>query len=118
MIRSVKMHQLGKSFVESVLDVRKRNIEDGKTSAPGESMEFPAQGLRFAFELVAGTDIFFIPREQFAKETPEQGYEGWWYQVWSVIWCKECRRCGVRKESTGFAQKEWKKKQPRVLSVS
>jgi hypothetical protein len=37
------MHQLGKRFVESVLDVRRRNTADGKAAAPGESMEFLAQ---------------------------------------------------------------------------
>ncbi len=42
-IRSVNMQQLVKSFVESVLDVRRRDKPDGKTAAPGESLEFLAQ---------------------------------------------------------------------------
>ena len=71
-------------------------------------------GLQVALERAAGagTDIFIIPREHFAEETPEQGDEGWWYKVRSVMWWRECRRCVARKESTGFAQKGWNKKQP------
>jgi len=37
--------------------------------------------------------------------------EGWWYQVRSVIWCRGCRKCRVRKEQGGFTSKEWNKKQ-------
>ena len=78
------------NFVE-----RKRHTDDGKSAAPGESLEFLAQirgwqseerkqrkvqllqlndiGLRVAL----GQDVFFIPKAHFAKETPEQGDEGW-----------------------------------------
>ena len=53
------------------------------------------------------------PEGTLPQETPKQGeLEGWWYPVWSVILCRECWRCDVRKESTGFPPKEWKKKQP------
>ena len=129
------MQQLGESFVKSVLDVRRRNDEECKTAAfQGKVTGIPSAnsgwqsedwkrrkaqmlqmndiGLRGALERAAGTDIFIIPREHFAGETLEQRGEGWWYKVRSVIWCRECRRCGVRKESSGFAQKEWNKKQP------
>ena len=37
--------------------------------------------------------------------------DGWWYQVRSVIWCRACRKCRVRKEQGGFTCKEWNKKQ-------
>ena len=37
--------------------------------------------------------------------------EGWWYQVRSVIRCRECRQCNVRKESAGFPLNEGRKKQ-------
>jgi hypothetical protein len=89
--------------VERVVDVRRRHTANGKTVAPGESLEFLAQirgwhsedrnqrrarmlqlndiGLRAALEQAAGTDVFFIPKEHFAKETPEQGDEGWWYRA-------------------------------------
>jgi hypothetical protein len=60
----------------------------------------------------AGTDVFLIPKAHFAKETLEQGDEGWWYQVRSVFRCRECRKCNVRKESTGFPPNEWRKEQP------
>jgi len=40
-IRSVNMHHLGVNFVDRVLDVRRRHIDDGKAAAaPGESLEF------------------------------------------------------------------------------
>jgi hypothetical protein len=42
-VRSVNMHQLGKIFVERVLDVRRRHSEGSETVAPGESLEFLAQ---------------------------------------------------------------------------
>jgi hypothetical protein len=133
-IRSVNMHQLGVNFVERVLDVRRRHTDGGKAAAPGESLEFIAQirglqseerkkrkaqllqlndiGLRVALGHAIRTDVFFIPKAHFAKETPEQGDEGWWYQVRSVIRCRECRQCNVRKESAGFLLNEWRKKQP------
>jgi hypothetical protein len=37
--------------------------------------------------------------------------DGWWYRVRSVIWCRACRKCRVRKEQAGFTLKEWNKKQ-------
>ncbi len=59
----------------------------------------------------AGTDIFFIPEIHFAGETPELDDEGWWYQVRAVIWCRESRKCRVRKEQEGFQRNEWNKEQ-------
>ena len=38
-------------------------------------------GLRVALGHAVRTDVFFIPKAHFAKEAPEQGDEGWWYQV-------------------------------------
>ena len=38
----VNMHRLGESFVEKVIDVRRRVTADGKAAAPGESLEFLA----------------------------------------------------------------------------
>ena len=55
----------------------------------------------------AGADIFFIPEIHFAGETPELDDEGWWYQVRVVIWCRECRKCRVRKEQEGFQRNDW-----------
>ena len=40
---NVNMHQLGVTFVESVLDVQRRNTDDDKTVAQSESLEFLAQ---------------------------------------------------------------------------
>ena len=39
---TVNMHRLGESFVEKVVDVRRRVTVDGKATAPGESLEFLA----------------------------------------------------------------------------
>ena len=36
----VNMHRLGESFVEKVINVRRRVTTDGKAAAPGESLEF------------------------------------------------------------------------------
>ncbi len=58
-------------------------------------------GLRVALGHAIGTNVFFIPKAHFAKEIPEQGDEGWWYQVRSVMMmflqkqkidlrCREC----------------------------
>ena len=63
-------------------------------------------GLRVALTGAAGTDIFFIPEVHFGGQTPEQDDEGW-YQVRSFIWCRECRKCGVRKEQAEFERNEW-----------
>ena len=41
-IRSDNMHQLGVNFVERVLDVRRRQTDDGKAAPPGESLKFLA----------------------------------------------------------------------------
>ena len=74
-------------------------------------------GLRVALENAAGTDIFFIPEVHFAQETPGlEDDEGWWYQVRSVIWCRECRKCGVRKEREGFEENEWTKARPAICT--
>ena len=68
-------------------------------------------------EKAAGTDIFFIPEVHFAQETPGlEDDEGWWYQVRSVIWCRECRKCGVRKEREGFEENEWTKARPAICT--
>jgi hypothetical protein len=61
----------------------------------------------------------FIPKTHFAKETPEQGVERWWYQVRSVIRCRGCRKCNVRKERTGFPLNKWGQSSlPHALSAS
>ena len=134
----VNMHRLGESFVEKVSDVRRRSTVDGKAAAPGESLEFLAHirgwqsearkqrgyqllqlndiGLRVALTRAAGADILFIPEVHFARQTPELDDEEWWYQVRSVIWCRECRECGVRKEQKEFRQSEWNKKQPAICA--
>jgi hypothetical protein len=62
-----------------------------------------------------GTDVFFIAKAHFAKETQEQGDEGLWYQVGSVIRGMECRKCNVRKEITGFPLNERRKTFPGCL---
>ena len=128
------MHKLGEIFVEKVGDVRRRATVNSQAAAPGESMEFLAHirgwqsearkqrrdkllqlnsdiGLRVAFTEAAGADIFFIPEIHFAGETPELDDEWWWYQVRAVIWCRECRKCRVRKEQEGFQRNEWNKEQ-------
>jgi len=69
-------------------------------------------GLRVALENATEKDIFFIPEVHFAGEKPMLADDdGWWYQVRSVIWCRACRKCRVRKEQGGFTCKEWNKKQ-------
>jgi hypothetical protein len=128
------MHKLGESFVEKVSDVRRRATVDGQAAAPGESLEFLVHirgwqsearkqrrdkllqlnsdiGPWVALTGAAGADIFFIPEIHFAGETPELDDEGWWYQVRAVIWCRECRKCRVRKEQEGFQGNEWNKEQ-------
>jgi len=120
-VTSVNMHRLGESFVEKVSDVRRRATVDSKVAAPGESLEFLALirgwqlevrgkrreqllllndiGLRVALENAAEKDTFFIPEVHFAGEKPMLADDdGWWYQVRSVIWCRACRKCRVRKE--------------------
>ena len=133
------MHQLGESFVEKVSDVRRRATVDGQAAASGESLEFLAHirgwqsearkqrrdkllqlnsdiGLRVALTGAAGADIFFILEIHFAGETPELDDEGWWCQVRSVIWCRECRKCRVRKEQEGFQRNEWNKEKPTICA--
>jgi len=92
--RSEALNQLGVSFVESVLDVRRRNTKDGKTAAPEESLKFLAQirgwqledwkkrksqlqqlndiGLQ-SLERTAGTDVFLIPKEHFRRKHLSKG---------------------------------------------
>jgi hypothetical protein len=131
----VNMHRLGESFVEKVIDVRRPVTADGKAAAPGESLEFLVLiqgwqsearrerreqllrlndiGLKVALEHAQVKDIFFIPEVHFAEEKPMLADDdGWWYQVQSVIWCRTCRKCRVRKESEGFTRKEWCKERP------
>jgi hypothetical protein len=48
-----------------------------------------------------------------------QGDERWWYQLRSVIRCREWRKCNVQRESTGFPTNEWQNSNlPHALSVS
>ena len=117
----VNMHRLGESFVEKVIDLRRRVTADSKAAAPGESLEFLALiqgwqsearrerreqllrlndvGLRVALEHAKVKDIFFIPEVHYAEEKPMLADDdGWWYQVRSVIWCRACRKCRVLKE--------------------
>jgi hypothetical protein len=141
-VTSVNMHRLGESFVEKVSDVRRRVTVDGKAADPGESLEFLALiqgwqsevrgkrreqlrrlndiGLRVALENATEKDIFFIPEVHFAEEKPMLADDdGWWYQVRSVIWCRTCRKCRIRKEQKGFTRKEWHKNdRPPALSVT
>ena len=135
-------HRLGESFVEKVSDVRRRVTVDGKAAAPGESLEFLALiqgwqsearrerreqllrlndiGLKVALEHAKVKDVLFIPEVHFAEEKPMLADDdGWWYQVRSVIWCRTCRKCRVRKEQKGFTRKEWHKNdRPPALSVT
>jgi hypothetical protein len=135
---SVNMHKLGESFVEKVSGVRRRATADGQAATPGESLEFLAHirgwqsearrqrrdklmhlndiGLRVALTGAAEADIFFIPEIHFAGETPELDDNGWWYQVRAVIWCRECRKCRVRKEQEGFQKNEWNKEHLAICS--
>jgi hypothetical protein len=126
---------LGESFVEKVIDVRRRVTTDGKAAAPGESLEFLALiqgwqsearrerreqllrlndiGLKVALEHAKVKDVFFIPEVHFAEEKPMLADDdGWWYQVRSVIWCRTCRKCRVRKEPKEFTRKEWRNERP------
>ena len=103
-VTTVNMHRLGESFVEKVIDVRRRVTADGKATAPGESLEFLALiqgwqsedrrerrerllrlndiGLRAALEHAQVRDVFFIPEVHFAEEKPMLADDdGWWYQV-------------------------------------
>jgi len=69
-------------------------------------------GLRVTLEHAKVKDIFFIPEVHYAEEKPMLADDdGWWYQVRSVIWCRACRKCRVRKEPEGFTCKEWNQKQ-------
>jgi len=118
-VTTVNMHRLGGSFVEKVIDVRRRVTADGKATAPGESLEFLALiqgwqsearrerrerllqlnniGLRVALEHAKVKDVFFIPEVHFAEEKPMLADDdGWWYQVRSVISCRTCGKCTVR----------------------
>ncbi len=136
-VMTVNMHRLGESFVEKVVDVRRRVTVDGKATAPGESLEFLALiqgwqsearrerrerllklndiGLRIALEHATVKDVFFIPEVHFAEEKPMLADDdGWWYQVRSVILCRTCGKCRVRKETEGFTRKEWQKKRPAI----
>jgi hypothetical protein len=135
---SVNMHTLGESFVEKVSGVRRRATADGQSATPGESLEFLVHirgwqsearrqrrdklmhlndiGLRVALTGAAEADIFFIPEIHFAGETPELDDEGWWYQVRAGIWCRECRKCRVRKEQEGFQKNEWNKEHLAICS--
>ena len=136
-VMTVNMHRLGESFVERVTDVRRRVTVDGKVTAPGESMEFLALiqgwqsearrerrerllklndiGLRMALEHATVKDVFFIPEVHFAEEKPMLADDdGWWYQVRSVIWCRTCGKCKVRKERGGFTHEEWGKRRPAI----
>ncbi len=68
-------------------------------------------GLRVALEHAKVKDIFFIPEVHFAEEKPMlSDDDGWWHQVRSVILCRTCGKCRVRKETEGFTRKEWQKK--------
>ena len=110
---TVNMHRLGESFVEKVVDVRRRVTVDGKATALGESLEFLALiqgwqsearrerreqllklndiGLRIALEHATVKDVFFIPEVHFAEEKPMLvDDDGCWYKVRSVIWCRTC----------------------------
>ena len=118
--------------------VRRRATADGQAATPGESLEFLAHirgwqsearrqrrdklmhlndiGLMVALTGAAEADIFFIPEIHFAGETPELDDDGWWYQVRAVIWCRECRKCRVRKEQEGFQKNEWNKEYLAICS--
>jgi len=140
-VTSVNMYRLGESFVEKVSDVRRRVTVDGKARAPGESLEFLALiqgwqsevrgkrreqllrlndiGLRVALENATEKDIFFIPEVHFAGEKPMLADDdGWWYQVRSVIWCRACRKCRVRKEKDSRARSGTKNNWPHALGVT
>ena len=68
-----------------------------------------------ALEHATVKDVFFIPEVHFAEEKPMLADDdGWWYQVRSVILCRTCGKCRVRKETEGFTREEWRKKRPAI----
>jgi hypothetical protein len=120
--------RFGESFVEKVSDVRRRATVDGKAAAPGESLKFLAGGPKEETGSTVTTECHrteggigktqqgrtssssqkcTLPK----KKTGSEDDEWWWYRGRSIIWCRECRKCGVRKEHGGFKQQEWNKEQ-------
>ena len=132
--RAVNMHNLGRQFVERVLDVRRTPMTDHSAGREGETLEFLAQvrgwqGVQAAarkewllklndwslghhLTQAAGTDIFLIPQEHYPQAEPENGESGWWYRVREIAQCRQCMACCRRKLRAEFTGEDWNKQCP------
>ena len=132
--RAVNMHNLGRHFVERVLDVRRTPTTDQSAGREGETLQFLAQvrgwqGVQAAarkerllklndwslghhLTQAAGTDIFFIPQDHYSRAEPENGESGWWYRVREVAQCRQCMVCCRRKLRAEFTGEDWNKQRP------
>ena len=132
--RVVNVHNLGRLFVDRVLDVRRTPTANQEVEKEGEALQFLAevrgwQGIEAAerkkrllrmsdvslsIELgwAAGTDIFLIPKEHYPRNVPEDDDPGWWYLVKEITQCKLCVTCCRRKLRPEFTPDEWGKRCP------
>ena len=132
--RAVNMRNLGRHFVERVLDVRRTPTTDQSAGREGETLQFLAQvrgwqgvqaaarkerllrlndwSLGHQLTQAAGTDIFFIPQEHYPRAEPENGESGWWYRVREVAQCRQCMVCCRRKLRAEFTGEGWNKQRP------
>lgn len=132
--RTVNVHNLGRHFVEQVLDVRRTPVADQNAGREGETLQFLAQvrgwqgvqaearkewllglndwSLASQLTLAADKHIFCIPQEHYPRDQPENGEPGWWYRVERVATCRQCIVCDRRKVQAEFTCEDWNKRGP------
>ena len=112
------MHELGRTFVEEVLDVREAQTGTEEETAKGNHLQFKCQirgwqqetrarsrvhmlnltdvGLRQHLVHSMGSVLFHFASTMWPTISPRYGEDGWWYAVREEITYLECSGCEAR----------------------
>ena len=121
------MHELGRTFVEEVLDVREAQTSTEEETAKGHHLQFKCRirgwkqeararmrvfllgltdvGLRQYLVHSKGSVLFHFARTMWQTISPRYGEDGWWYAVREEIAYLECDVCEERILEGQFEQK-------------
>jgi len=128
MVVARNLHNMGRAFVERVIDCRLKTDVPSDTQ-PVDSIEFLArltgweahgrqsrikdllnlqsdQALLDRMLDPQNVILIFFPAAQFPDEHPGFGDKGWWYRAAEACWMRKCRRCRLNHLLEDFNRKE------------
>ena len=117
------MHELGRNFVEEVIDVRETGAATVEEAAKGHHIQFKCQireetrtrkrasllslndaGLCQRLVQSKGSILFHFTSDMWPTRTPRYEKDGWWYAVRDEVSYYECSACGDRKLEASSSQ--------------